>query len=199
MARVARELFLQKGYAATRMADIAGAAGVSVETLYATFGPKARLAQFLIEISLSGEDEPVPSLQRDWVIQARAAPNPAVLIDLFAAGVRALQERLAPIWELTRDASKEDETLATIMEELEARRHRDMRVLIEDIKGKGGLRADLDIDAAVDTVWALNSSELYLLLVSGRGWKPAQFQEWFADTLKRLLLPPDRGKLDGGT
>jgi AcrR family transcriptional regulator len=179
------------------MADIAGAAGVSVETLYAAFGPKARLAQFLIEISLSGEDEPVPSLQRDWVIQARAASDPDVLIDLFAAGVRVLQERLAPVWEVTKDASKEDETLATIIEELEARRRQDMRVLIDDIESKGGLRAGLDIDAAVDTVWALNSSELYLLLVSRRGWKPEQFQEWFAETLKRLLLPLGRDQPDG--
>jgi AcrR family transcriptional regulator len=189
MARAARELFLRQGYVATRMTDIAEAAGVSAETLYTAFGPKPRLVQFLIETSLSRENEPVPSLAREWVRRARAEPDPRYVIEMFAAGATALQERVAGMWAIASDAAKEDPALAAIMVELTQRRRRDMRVFIDDIAGKGGLREDISAGAAADAVWALNSPEFYSLLVAEGGWTPAEFQGWFADACKRLLLP----------
>ena len=43
IVRAARDLFIDQGYGRTTIADIAGAAGVSVETIYAAFGNKATL------------------------------------------------------------------------------------------------------------------------------------------------------------
>lgn len=65
-----------------------------------------------------------------------------------------------------------------------------MRELAGDLAHAGGLRAGLSIDEAADTIWATNSSELYVLLTTERGWSPDRYQHWLADTWCRLLLPP---------
>jgi AcrR family transcriptional regulator len=48
------------------MTAIAEAAGVSHETVYAAFGPKAAVLRHLLETALSGEDEPIAPLERDY-------------------------------------------------------------------------------------------------------------------------------------
>lgn len=185
----ARALFIERGYAATTMAAVAGAGGVSPETVYATFGPKSSLLRHLVETALSGTDEPVPALERDIVRQVRAETDPGRAIDLFAQSVRLLHERLAPIIAVLSDAAPLDPDLRAFADELNARRVGHMRAFVEDIATKGGLRADLSVEMAGDILWALNSSEFFLLCVRDRAWPTERFESWFADALKRLLLP----------
>ncbi|MBA3268516.1 MAG: hypothetical protein H0T70_09715 [Acidimicrobiia bacterium] len=64
-----------------------------------------------------------------------------------------------------------------------------MRKLVRDLDAAGGLRAGLSVDEAADVIWATNSSELYVLLTAERGWTPARYERWLADTWCRLLLP----------
>jgi AcrR family transcriptional regulator len=63
----ARDLFVARGYAATTMAAMARTAGVSVETIYLSVGPKPALVRLLVEMALSGTDHPVPPLERAGV------------------------------------------------------------------------------------------------------------------------------------
>jgi AcrR family transcriptional regulator len=189
LARVAKEAFLQQGYAATRMADIAEAAGVSLETLYAAFGPKPKLVRYLIEIALSGQEEPIPALDREWVRAAQAETNPSRLIEMLAAGATQLEQRVAPLWAAVKEAAKDDPALRATVEELSERRLTHMRVFIDDLSSKGGLRPGLSRDTAADAVWAMNSPEFFALFVLERGWSPSAFEAWLADTWKRLLLP----------
>ena len=55
---VARAAFVDQGYAATTLADIATAAGVSVETIYKAFGNKPGLVKRIVDIAIVGDDEP---------------------------------------------------------------------------------------------------------------------------------------------
>jgi AcrR family transcriptional regulator len=189
MARAARAAFLRNGYAATRMAEIAEAAGVSLETLYAAFGPKPKLVRHLVEVALSGEDEPVPALERAWVREVQAEPDLGRKVEMFAAGVRRLQERVAPLWAVVKEAAKGDAELGAMVDELNGRRAMHMRVFVDHLAAAGGLRPGLSPEVAADAVWAMNSSEFFALLVLERGWAPEAFEAWVADTWKRLLLP----------
>jgi len=189
IAAAAREVFLARGYTGATIAAIAAAAGVSHETVYATFGPKAALFRHLVETALSGTDEPVPALERDIVRQVRAEPDPARILDLFAHTVRQLQERLAPLFEVLRDGARTEPELQAYAAELSARRVEHMRAFIRDLAQKGGLRDDLSIEMAGDVVWVMNAPEFYLLCVRERGWSPAVFERWLADAWKALFLP----------
>src|SRR5690348_11713123 len=63
----ARDLFANRGYAATSIAAIAARAGVAVDTVYAAAGRKPALLRDLVETSLSGTDQAVPAEERDYV------------------------------------------------------------------------------------------------------------------------------------
>lgn len=185
----ATRLFVERGYAATTMAAIAAAAGVSHETVYATFGPKPALFRHLVEIALSGTEEPVPALERAIVAQVRAERDPARIIDLFAQTVRLLHQRLAPLFEVLSAGAQTDVELRVFAHELSERRVGHMRAFATDLAAAGGLRAGISVELAGDVIWAMNSPQFYLLYVRDRGWTPEFFEHWLADTWKRLLLP----------
>lgn len=185
----ATRLFVERGYAATTMAAIAEATGVSHETVYATFGPKPALFRHLIEIALSGTEEPVPPFEREIVSQVRAEHDPARIIELFAHAVLLLHQRLAPLFEVLSTGAQSDAELRAFARELSERRIGHMRAFAADLAAVGGLREGISIELAGDVIWAMNSPQFYLLYVRDRGWTPEFFEEWLADAWKRLLLP----------
>ena len=83
----ARELFTERGYAATPMSAIADRAGVALDTVYASAGRKPALARLLIETAISGTDQAVPAEQRDYVRAVQAAPDAETKIATYAAAV----------------------------------------------------------------------------------------------------------------
>jgi AcrR family transcriptional regulator len=62
----AHQLFTERGYGATSLADIAAAAGVARPTPSAVFGSKPALLKEVLDQALAGDDEPVPVAQRPW-------------------------------------------------------------------------------------------------------------------------------------
>ena len=190
IANAARELFLERGYTATTVAAIASAAGVSHETVYATLGPKPAVFRHLIETALSGADEPIPPLERDYARQVLAERDPGQLIDIYARAMRLTQERLAVLFDVLGHAATTSPELAAYLSELIERRAHYTRMIAEHLAEIGGLREDTTVQTAADVLFALNSSEFFLLLARDRDWQSEQFERWLADAWKRLLLPP---------
>src|SRR5437868_3847687 len=73
----ARRMFLEKGYAATTMPEIADGARIALDTVYATVGKKPALFRLLIEMAISGSDGAIPAEERDYVRAIRAEANAA--------------------------------------------------------------------------------------------------------------------------
>jgi AcrR family transcriptional regulator len=188
IAAAARELFLQRGYAATTMAAIAHAAGVSHETVYATLGPKPAVFRHLIETALSGADEPIAPLERDYARQVMSEQDPGRLIEIYARAMRFAQERLAGLFDVLAHAATTAPELAAYLTELVERRARYTRMIAEHLAEIGGLRDDVTVQTAADVLFALNSSEFFLLLARDRNWQPEHFVGWLAVAWIRVLL-----------
>lgn len=184
----ARVLFLERGYAATTMAEIADAAGVALDTIYATIGPKPALFRQLIELAISGEDSAVPADERTYVQEIQAEPDPRRKLQRYARAIREIHGRLAPLVDVLREARRGEPELAALWSEIAARRASNMHRFVAEVAATGGLRADIALDEAADLVWATNSPEFYLLLIAERGWTPEQFERWLADLWIRTLL-----------
>jgi AcrR family transcriptional regulator len=184
----ARGLFGAQGYAATTVAQIAAAAGVAVDTVYAAAGTKPVLFRLLLETAISGTDEPVPAEERDYVRRIRAAPGARQKIESYAAAMRAISGRMAPLHLVLRDAAAQVPELARIRDEITQRRAANMRLFAQELIDTGEVRPELDVGEVADIVWSMNSAEFYSLLVEERGWLPQRYEHWLADAWCRLFL-----------
>jgi AcrR family transcriptional regulator len=184
----ARALILERGYRATTVAAIAADAGVNADTVYALVGRKPTLLRELIEQAVSGTDRAVVAEERPHIMAIVAEPDPATKITLYAKAMRHTHARLAPLLLALRDASSTEPEAKEVWQEISDRRALNMRKFIGEIRDAGGLRAGLSINDAADTVWVMNSPEVYVLLTIDRGWTPLRYERWLADSWKRLLL-----------
>ena len=169
------------------MTAIADRAGVALDTVYASVGRKPQLARLLIETAISGTDQAVPAGQRDYVRAVQAAPDAETKIAIYAAAVTAIAPRMALVLGIIQQAARDEPELAALWDQIAERRAANMRLFVADLAAVAPLR--LDPDQAADIVWATNAAEMYQLLVSQRGWSPQRYQDFLADTWRRLLLP----------
>ena len=191
----AYRLFLDRGYAGTTMAGVAGAAGVSVETVYKSFGTKAALAKQVWDVTLVGDDQPVPLARRPEFGVVSDEPDPRRKLAGYAAVGRLLMERLGPLLGvLLEGAGAGDPELRELLATLERERLAGADRVVGQLAAAGALRDGLDPERARDVVWALISPEVTRLLVDGRGWSLDQWQAWLAATLADALLGPEAAR-----
>jgi AcrR family transcriptional regulator len=184
----ARRLFLAQGYARTTMADIARAAEIALDTIYASIGTKQVVMKTLIEAAISGTDRAVPAEERDYVQAIHAEPDARRKLAVYAQALRAIHERLTPLMRVLKEAATVDEELATLWKSIADRRASNMRRFATELAATGQLRSEVDVDEAADVIWATNAPEFYVLLVGDRGWSPEAFEAWLVRAWTRLLI-----------
>lgn len=184
----ALELFVELGYAATTVAAIAARAGVSAETVYAAFKNKRSVLSELLDVSIVGDDAPVPLLERAWVQRMRDEPDPKRRLEILAKNGCLILARIAPVYGVVRSAAAVDPEIATLWERYKAQRFEGQRILLGILLPGARLRPGLTRSAAADILFTIGSPETYTSLVRDRSWSMAQFERWYKDSLARLLL-----------
>lgn len=187
----ARRLFLTRGYAATTIASIAGAADVSVETIYKAFGGKRGLVRAIWEQGLAGAG-PIPAWRRSDEMSEREA-DPRTVILNWGAFVTEVAPRAAPILLLIRAAAATDPEMATLLDEVDHARLTRMEHNARRLHDRGNLREDVTLEQARDVLWVYSSAELYELLVIRQGWPLERYSDFVAEGMIAALLPMDGG------
>jgi hypothetical protein len=142
----------------------------------------------LLESALSGTDDEVPALERDYVRQVRAAASAGEKIARYAAAVAEIGVRMAPVHLALAEAARTDPECAALRAEIDGRRAANMRLFAADLRATGEVRPDLTDGEVADIVWSMNAAEYRALLVGERGWSAERFGSWLADAWTRLLL-----------
>jgi AcrR family transcriptional regulator len=185
--RAAYDLFVEQGYGASTLQGIADRAGVAVQTIYFAFGNKPSLLKELVDVTIAGDDEPIPTMRRGWFVDALAAETAAAHLRAHVRGTCQVLRRVAPIIDVLRSASAQDPSIADLWRQDADPRHEVHRAAARSLMTKPGARADLSVDDAADVLFGLLSPELYLLFVRDRGWPPDKWEEWSFSTLRRQL------------
>lgn len=189
IADAARVLMLEHGYAATTMAGIARAAGVAVQTLYATCpGGKPALARLVHDVSLAGDARAVPLADRPEVAGIIAEPDPVQKMALYAAMATAIFERADPFQRVLREAAVSDSEMRDLLESAERQRLDGSRGPAEHLAQIRALRDGLGVDHARDQIYVLTSFELFDRFTNACGWSAREFEKWLASTLCAVLL-----------
>jgi AcrR family transcriptional regulator len=184
----ARKLFVERGYVATTVGDIAVEAHVSVDTVYAAVGRKPALLRELVETAISGTAQAVPADERDYVLRISAAPTARAKIAIYAHAITAIHQRMAPVFLALRDAATTQPECAALWTEISQRRAAGMLRFAADLRATGELRDDLTDQQVADIMWSMNAAEYWVLLTDERAWAPDEFRRWLEDAWTRLLL-----------
>lgn len=185
----ARRLFTESGYAGATIEAIAHEASVAPETIYAVFGNKRTILANLIDISVGGDDQPVPLLQRPGPQTVLREHDPGRQLHLFAQDIAGILERVAPVFAIMRTAAKTEPDIAELLTNLLEERLRTLAAFVQNLAANSPLREGLDEAQAAETVWAITSPEVFSLLIQDRGWSKERYVQWLGDSLVRLLLP----------
>ncbi|MEO5839834.1 MAG: TetR/AcrR family transcriptional regulator [Acidimicrobiales bacterium] len=179
-------LFESNGYARTTIAAIAERAGVAADTVYATFGNKARVLTALIDVRLAPTPGVDNVLDRPQAHAVRDELDQRQQLHAFARDIAAISERVRPVYEIMRTASAVEPEMAAIHAEMDAYRLRNMRQVATWLAARGPLR--VDVDRAGEVIWAVASPDVARLLCDVQGWTSDQYAEWLEDTLVHILL-----------
>lgn len=184
IARAARRLFLEHGWASTTVRDVAREAGVSAPTVYATYKNKVGLTHALADAADLSAD---PAQMLDEL--ENPAAGPADQLAAMASFDRRLYERAGDIIVLIRDAGRTEPELAAIYANGRKAADRNRQQVLESWP-PGSLRDGLDLPTAIDIYAAICNIDAYSTLVNERRWTPGQIERWWRDALPRELLAP---------
>ena len=177
--------FLVDGYAATTVASVAADVGVSVETVYKSFGSKSGLVAAIWERGLAGRGQ-VPAPERSDRMQA-AVSDPYEIIRNWGQLTTEVAPEVAPILLLIRSAAATDPDMTRLLAQTDNQRlermRRNARVL------DGHLKAGVTRTLAAEIMWTYSSPDFYDLLVERRGWSLRRYGQFVTESMLAALLP----------
>lgn len=188
----ARRLFLDLGYPATTMTQIAEESGVPPASMYRLFGSKRGILRELLDAAFGGDDEPVAFQHRPEVQDALAAEDPAGLLDAFAHVVRGVMGRAGALQHVLFTSAVVDAEAAEALEATRRQRHIGQSRIVQELARRKALLPSLTQAEAVDIVYTVMSPEVYRILTVERGWSEDDYEAWLARTLRAQLLRTDQ-------
>jgi AcrR family transcriptional regulator len=184
----ARRLFEERGYAATTIEAISEGSDTPQATIYRLFASKLGILKAVIDVAIVGDDEEVAMVDRPQVRELLADPDAHQRLAQFAALLRDLMARTAPVHRLLADAARSDPEAASLLAEIARQRQQGQQRIARSLARAGTLREGLRERDAADIIHALASPEVYGLLVLDRGWSGERYERWIASTLAGQLL-----------
>jgi AcrR family transcriptional regulator len=186
IVRAARDLFIEQGFGRATIADIARAAGVSVETIYAAFGNKATLLHKAWDITVGGDDDDVVFHERPEVLAIRNEPDLAKRLMLHAVFATQTAQRIAPFQLMVQSAAGADPAAAAMLEEMGRQRLVGMTVMAAEAATTGQLA--VSEEECRDVMWSMTDGMLWHRLVNERGWTNERFADWLGRMWVRVVV-----------
>lgn len=183
----AHELFVTTGYGGTTIADIATAAGVAVETVYAAFKNKANLLRQVWYVHFRGDEEDVPLFDRAEMQEILAEPDLATRMRRYSAFVTANNRRMAPLLNALVGAAASEPSAAAMLDEW-AERRIDVATKYAHAAAATG-QLSVREDECRDILFAtMDGGALWQRLVAERGWSDARYAAWLGQWWVRAFV-----------
>ncbi len=192
LVAAASELFVERGYSATTLTEVADQAGLAARTVYLHFATKAELLRRCIGIAIVGGTAPVPLVDRDWMTAAVTAPTLDGRIRRMAAVTAQLMHRTGPLLEVARQAAAVEPEIAAAAQAGRDDTRRTLREFWERAATDGLLPTGGDLVWLSETASLLAQADTYLLLRATTGWDIDAYKQWLATTWHRLVISSTR-------
>ncbi|GAA4809499.1 TetR/AcrR family transcriptional regulator [Actinomycetospora chlora] len=174
----AHDLFVAQGYGATTLTQVAAAAGVAVETVYAAFGTKVGVLHRAWDVAVGGDDRDVHLLERPELRAVFAEPDLATRLTAFATVNTAIMRRTARLLRAVRGAAGADPAAAELLDTIDRARLESLGEHARAAVATG--RLAVTEDACRDILFATTDGALWLTLVDRQGWSDEAYAAWLA-------------------
>ena len=174
----ANELFIAQGYGQTTIKQVAERAGVSVETVYATFGTKASLLRHVWYVDFRGDEADVTLYDREEMQSILTEPDLPNRIRRHAVFVTASNRRIFPLLDALAGAAASEPDAAAMLAEW-ADRRLDVATRYAHAAAATG-QLGVSEEECRDVVYATMDGTLWAQLVAQRGWSDERFSDWLA-------------------
>ncbi|MEY2566013.1 MAG: hypothetical protein QOE35_542 [Actinomycetota bacterium] len=186
----ASDLFLADGYGRTTIAAIAQEAGVSAETIYATFGSKAELLHRVWDVTVGGDDRDVLFHEREEVQAIRAEADLGRRFMRHAEFSARTARRIAPFLLMVQSAAGAEPAAAAMLDEMGRQRLAGMKVMASEAAKTGQLA--VSEDECRDVIWSTTDGMLWHRLVHERGWSDKRYAKWLGELWVAALVKPKK-------
>jgi AcrR family transcriptional regulator len=182
----AHELFVAQGYAATPLTEVAEAAGVAVETVYAAFRTKIGVLHRAWDVAVGGDERDVHLLDRPELRAVFAEPDLPTRLTAFATVNTAIMRRTAALLRAIRGAAGADPAAAELLATIDRAR---LEALGEHARAAAATgQLAVTEDACRDVLFATTDGSLWLSLVDRQGWSDEAYAAWLAGIWRASLL-----------
>ena len=186
---VAGELFAADGYAATSLAKIAAAAGVSAQTVHSQ-GPKAALMIAALEYAAVGVAGEENLFDLDVGRALLAIDDCEEALDFITELQTSTHERTARLALALIGGAGSDPTLERYLQDLTASLNKQNRRGLGVYRDRGWLRSDVPFDELVETAAVVCSVDTYLRITYRDGWTVAAYKSWLRRMLAETIFRP---------
>jgi AcrR family transcriptional regulator len=173
--RAAHDLFVREGYGRTTIAEIARAAGVAAETIYAAYRNKPTLLRQVWYATFRGDEVDVRLLDRPEIRAVLAEPDLATRFRAHAVALTPVFRRIAPLLRALQGAATSEPAAAAMLAEFDERRL-DAAVKYAHAAAATGQLA-VSEDECRDLLAATMDGALWHRLVEERGWSDDRYAE----------------------
>lgn len=186
LIEAASVLFLDQGYVATTLAQIAERAGVAARTVYVRFGTKAALFSRVVDQALVGDPEPVDVAHRPRTQDAMTADTLAERIEALADVSVGIAERAGQLFEVAAQSEGLEPELA---EAAQAGRHATTQLcqsFWDHAAADGLLAKGLQPERLTVVTDVLLCADTVVHIRRAHGWSAAVHRSLIVDTLTAL-------------
>lgn len=187
VVRAAADLFSERGYTATTLAQIGLRAGVSTETVQ-SHGPKADLLRAAIDVVSFQSDRDGSVLATEQGRLFLHASDGRSAVEISADILTAVNSSAHGVWMAFSEAARSDENLADDLRILAAGVRAQNGLVMEIWRSHGWLRDDVPFDELVTRSALAGSVEVYDRFVRLGGGTRDEYRAMIADVLSDLLL-----------
>lgn len=178
----ARELFMTRGYAAVTVPEIAKAARVATQTVYASAGGKSGVLAALLQPLM----DDTTAAQAN--VEARASTDPRHVLALTAVSARRVHEAHYEILHGLVHQAPGESAAQLAIDDAVAKCLRGFTSIAEHLRHLDHVRPHLAGDRLVDTLYFFFGPEAWYGLVTSRGWTFDEAETWLHDAACRTLL-----------
>jgi len=187
--RAAAGLFAEQGYGRTSVGAVAERAGVTAQTIYNVVGSKQQLLKAAYDVTLAGDDEPMPLAERPEVVRVYGLLDATEFLHAYAALGRGLLERVGPLMlQIAAGAAAGEPDLVEHQRVTDAERLVGTGMVVRRVTELGSLQPGLSPDLARDRIWTLNSVQVWDLLTRSRGWSGEAYEQWIGEAMSAAIL-----------